>query len=153
MAYEFKIPTGETVTVDDEDVDIAKSRAWHKAGRYVQGWTKGSASSRSREYLHRIIGAQLGIPEVDHKDHDPMNNRRDNLRPATRAQNCANTSRAVGSSGARGVKFDKRLGKFVARIGQNNVHLGTFSTLAEAVAVRDAAALKRYGEFAVLNKG
>lgn len=76
--------------------------------------------------------------EVDHKDRDCGNNRWENLRPATRKQNCENR-RPWGSSGIRGVS--KEGGKWFARIRHNGVskRIGTFSCVDDAIAARKAA--------------
>ena len=51
--------------------------------------------------------------EIDHKDNDQLNNRIENLRPATRSQNCSNTG--IGkknTSGVKGVSWSKRNNKW-----------------------------------------
>lgn len=88
--------------------------------------------------------------EVDHRDGDPGNNRLDNLRPATRAQNGANRRVCKSNkTGYTGVSFIKSRGKYQATIGINgkNVNLGLFDLLEEAVQARMAAAEKMHGEF------
>ena len=68
--------------------------------------------------------------EVDHKDTDPMNNRIDNLRLATRRINNQNLRQAQKNNrlGILGVKAQYR--KFVAQITINgkNTYLGMFDT-------------------------
>jgi len=89
--------------------------------------------------------------EVDHRDGDPGNNRIDNLRPATRAQNAANRGiNKNNRTGFTGVSFIKARGKFQASIGINgkNVNLGMFDTAEDAAEARRKAAAETYGEFA-----
>lgn len=109
-------------------------------------------------YLHLLIARVPINYQVDHKDRNPFNNRRSNLRPATASQNSANSSRKTRSnSGYRGVCDTKRIGRnltkrFVAYIGNNGrKNLGYFYTAKEAAAAYDKAAKERWGEFAVLN--
>jgi hypothetical protein len=73
------------------------------------------------------------------------------LREATPAENARNKSRPWNNtSGIPGVSFYKRDRKWVAGIGLNNrrIHLGYFDTIEEAAAVRRAAEIKYFGEFA-----
>jgi len=87
---------------------------------------------------------------IDHKDHDQMNNRLDNLREATESQNQHN-KRMFNS--CKGVSFDKstnRAKPFVARImfERKSIFLGTFASWEEAAQAYREAALKYHGEFA-----
>lgn len=86
---------------------------------------------------------------IDHKDRNGLNNRWENLRPATRAQNACNRKINVNSS--TGFKGVSRHGSgWRARIvrGGRRVSVGTFSTQQEAGAAYVAAANLVYGEFA-----
>lgn len=83
---------------------------------------------------------------IDHKDRNPDNNRIDNLREATPAQNAAN-SRRRNLSGFRGAYF--YAGKFNASIAVNGraKHLGRFNTAEEAHFAYLKAARELHGEF------
>lgn len=76
------------------------------------------------------------LPKIlDHIDGNPLNNRIENLRPATYAQNLANMKTPKSNkSGVKGVCFDKSKNKWVAEIKCNGVkhRLGRFDTLEEA---------------------
>lgn len=88
--------------------------------------------------------------EVDHIDQDRANNRWDNLREATHAQNGRNRSRrSDNTSGRIGVCWDKDVGKWRARIRLNGVdrHLGLFTSLDAATAARRDAELHFFGAF------
>lgn len=99
------------------------------------------------EMMHRVLRGSL----QDHKNGDGLDNRSTNLRPATPAQNNANTSRS--RTGYRGVY--PRGGKWRAGISHGeragSRSLGTFATDYEAARAYDAAARLRFGEFARLN--
>ena len=100
--------------------------------------------------LHRII---MGEPEdmfVDHIDHNPLNNCRNNLRICTIQQNQMNLSkRKDNKSGIIGVSWDKAREKWVAQIRLNNkhIHLGRFDNFEEACKARKDAEIKYYGEY------
>jgi hypothetical protein len=105
-------------------------------------------------YAHRLAWLHVFgfMPtEIDHIDGDRTNNRINNLRPATRTQNMANSKRPKSSSRSpRGVYWVKANKNWKAVISINNrsVHLGTFLTPEEAQAAYAAAAKKHRGEFA-----
>jgi hypothetical protein len=86
--------------------------------------------------------------EIDHIDGDGTNNRWENLREATRAQNNANC-RGYNKCGIKGVY--QRGPSWIAQISPNggrSIHLGCFRTPEEAHAAYLAAAHKYFGEFA-----
>lgn len=92
--------------------------------------------------------------DVDHRNLDRGDNRFQNLRPATRAQNLANRNKhSNNQSGLKGVLLHKQSGLWVARIGVSgeSIYLGYFKTKEEAHAAYAAAATKHYGEFARLS--
>jgi hypothetical protein len=79
---------------------------------------------------------------IDHINGDRSDNRWDNLREATAAENLHNMKTpASNTSGLRGATWDKRLGKWHAQIRANNIrrHLGYFDTKEEAHAAYVAA--------------
>jgi hypothetical protein len=93
--------------------------------------------------------------EVDHVNHNGLDNRRQNLRAATRLQNSANKRKRKDglTSHYRGVNWDKSKDTFVAQICANGkkVKLGSFAS-EEAAAIMYNIFAKRYvGEFANLN--
>jgi len=82
---------------------------------------------------------------MDHRDGDPTNNRWDNLRESTPAQNTIN----VSAHPMRGVhklpsgRFEARLNK-----GGKYIYLGIFPSAETAHAAYDAAKQSHWGEFA-----
>jgi hypothetical protein len=88
---------------------------------------------------------------VDHKNGNPLDNRRSNLRFATYIQNSMNSGlRKNNISGFKGASFDKRKKMWKASIMHNrkNKFLGYFDTPEEAHAAYCAAAVRLVGEFA-----
>mgnify|MGYP005970530411 FL=1 len=85
--------------------------------------------------------------QVDHIDHDRLNNRPENLRLVSQHENLKNVSKkALNTSGIVGVSYITRDRRWVAQIciDKKNTNLGYFKTLEEAAAVRKAAEIK-YG--------
>lgn len=90
--------------------------------------------------------------EVDHRDRDPQNNRWENLRAASRTQNCYNSGiRSHNSNGYKGV--EKVGSRYFAKITYNKKvrKLGWFDDPVEAAKAYDAAARDLHGEFACTN--
>jgi len=93
--------------------------------------------------------------EVDHKNRNILDNRRDNLRLATRSQNGRNRGlQKNNTSGYCGVRWRKDRSTWSAFIKHHgkNVALGCFSTKEEAAAAYNEKAIALHGEFAVLNE-
>jgi len=103
-----------------------------------------------RWLLHRAIFAVAHgyLPEcVDHIDHDVRNNNLENLRPASKAQNCAN--KKVKGVGCRQIKS----GKWEAYASDTEkgkrrfVYLGAFVTKEEAEVASNSYKKMKYGDF------
>lgn len=122
--------------------------------RHNSGYLTVTVDKRSLR-VHRIIWLfetgswPTGL--IDHKDGNPLNNRFDNLREATAAQNAANSvvrsDNKLGVKGVRTVK--KRTLRYRAMIRTNGIqkHIGYFDTAAEAHAAYCEAADRYHGEF------
>lgn len=89
--------------------------------------------------------------QIDHKDRNGTNNRWNNIRDATNAENQRNTKISKNNkSGFLGVSWNKKWRKWTATIGFNrkDCHLGYFETKEEAAAAYAEARKKYFGEFA-----
>jgi hypothetical protein len=89
--------------------------------------------------------------EVDHYNNDPTDDRWDNLRHATHAQNGRNQKRPKNNTtGYKGVVKRKYNGRYQASIGVGNkrIILGTFDTAEQAHEAYCKAAAELHGEFA-----
>lgn len=86
--------------------------------------------------------------EIDHKDLCKCNDAWDNLREATRSQNCANR-KAFNSLGIKGVS-QLPSGRYSASIRHDgyNHYLGSFDTAEEASEAYKQAAVLYHGEYA-----
>jgi hypothetical protein len=151
---------GYEAVIDAADVPLVDGRNWsasvqHDARggvRTVYAFHK--AGNRNTgvicTMLHRaILGAMRG-QFVDHIDGDGLNNRRGNLRFATKAQNGANSRvRVNNTSGFKGVSFHRETGKWRARIWiKGKCHdLRLHPTKEAAAAAFARASQDAHGEF------
>ena len=108
---------------------------------------------RQMQSVHRIIWlmhyGELPSGIIDHADGDTRNNRIENLRIATKAQNAAN--RGAPKTNPLGIKGVRKMGKrFAAKIRVNyrEMYLGMFDTAEAASAAYAKAAKEHFGEFA-----
>ncbi len=143
---------GKTTLVDADDLDKVGNYQWSALkGRhtfYAFRQTRIDGKQKSVR-LHRLI--VRGAPEVDHKDGDGLNNRRHNLRAATRANNAANVGRyRTNTSGIKGVSFCEARGKWLAQISVDGkrINLGRYDSKDEAATVYAQAEREYKGEFA-----
>ena len=143
---------GRQARVSDSDYPTLSQFKW----RYTSG---GYAARTVRDhgrtltvYLHRfLLDAQPG-QQIDHRNGDKLDCRRENLRLATGAENQRNKRVSANSrTGLKGVAPYR--GKFHARIRVDGrrIHLGYWPDAETAALVYDAAARRFHGEFAYLN--
>jgi hypothetical protein len=103
--------------------------------------------------MHREILNAPPDKVVDHIDGTGINNCQANLRLCTRAQNLYNSRPRAARSRYKGVRYEKRTGKWIAEITHRGrrYHLGSFDTEIEAARAYDAKARELFGPFARLN--
>lgn len=88
---------------------------------------------------------------LDHIDGNPLNNRIENLRPASRSENNRNTKRYKNNtSGVKGVSWCERKQQWQARIMVHgkSISLKYHDTIESAAAAVAAARKKYHGEYA-----
>ena len=151
---------GKVALVDDVDYDELNRFKWSAHYRHNNWYAARNGSSingkRKFIYMHReILGLKPGDGiKTDHKNHNGLANWRDNLRICTNAENLRNKKPKKGcTSQYKGVCWHKDCHKWVTHIKINNhyAHLGLFTSEIEAAKAYDAAAIRNFGEFALLN--
>ena len=144
----FYLKQGGYFIVNLEDFDMVNSQYWYLDSKgYVTGKEYGTQNTIR---LHNILCPNF--TEVDHENQNKLDNRRCNLREATRQENVINrpVSKA-NSSGFIGVYWSKKDQSWYSQITINrkNIHLGYTKTKEQAVVQRLQAELKYFGpEFA-----
>ena len=139
--------------ISKQDDWITRYRWYH----FIKDGKDYAARKRGGEvvFMHRFIMKEKdGAIIIDHKDLNTLNNTRDNLRRATRAQNAHNIERHKDNqSGYKGVYWDQQFNRWRTQIMNEGkrVHIGRYATKEEAAVAYDKAAIKLHKEFARTN--
>ena len=147
----LQITRGYSVFLDDDDFERFGKYRWYASicGKRVYA---SREVSKTHSYLHReIMKAPKGL-FVDHKNHNTLDNRKENLRLCTQVENNRNRAGAQSrsKSGIRGVWWVESRKKWATSIAVNKrtIPLGRFVKLEDAIKARKDAQDKYYGEFA-----
>jgi len=121
--------------VDVADLFLARQHRWHLNGTgYVVSSRRLPGGGKEDIFLHKhLMGASEA--EGDHRNRNPLDNRRENLRPTTSLQNSQNRGLyQSNASGYRGVSLDKSVGRWRAyfTVNKKRTWLGRFDTAEEA---------------------
>ena len=154
---------GKYAIVDLGDFERLNRYKWHAARCRDTFYAKrvvhvGEDKKRVIIKMHREIIRVGDDMFVDHINHNGLNNRRANLRPATRTENNRNRRKAQRrnySSRYKGLTWYREQERWIVRITVNrkSEFIGSFKNELEAARAYDRAAVKYHGEFASLNFG
>lgn len=148
------------VLLDKEDYEKVKDKYWHAAYRkdidnyYIQNTQyQGRVDGKLKykmTYLHRIIvDAPKGM-DVDHKNRNPLDNRKDNLEIKFRKKNLVNRDKKGNSnnkSGYRNVCWNKNNNMWMVQmqVEGKNTKLGYFDDVHEAGKYAEKMRIVHYG--------
>jgi hypothetical protein len=147
--------------VDPEDYERLNKYEWEARRARNTPFYAARQARHPTERKFTLIFMQREIIKVgeglltDHINHNSLDNRKANLRPATYTQSNRNRRKFSGQSNSKykGVYWKKNINKWVAQIGVNKkvIHLGCFKKEIDAARAYDEGAKKYHGEFASLN--
>ncbi len=140
--------------VSPEDMDKVKGFRWHVVRGYAI--TTITRPHKRTVSMHRMI---LDPPDwacTDHINHDKLDNRRANLRRATKSQNRANTRgrpawRVSTYKGVECVSYATNRWAALIKVNGRQTRLGCYDSQEEAAMAYDSAALYFFGEYAYTN--
>lgn len=158
---EIILTRGLVALVDDDDYEKFKFLRWYasyddRGDNFIAAHNVTlKDGSRKTLYLHReVLGLSKG-EEVDHINHNTLDNRKENLRRCTHAENMMNRKVYKNNkTGFKGVSWHKSKKKFGAGIRALNkkYFLGYFDIAQEAARAYNDASKKYHGDFGSLNR-
>lgn len=143
MKWLIKLTQGQFAIVDEQDFcNIVKYKWWvfkskspnsHRC--YAQGWVDGK-----QIFMHNLI---MGTKEIDHRNHNGLDNRRNNLRKVTRSQNAFNQEKINGTGIFVGITWYPPYQKWRAKAANRTI--GYFDDEIQALKARQSY-LTKLGE-------
>jgi len=154
MVREIPLTQGKVALVDDEDYERVMQYKW-SANKIGNTWYAISEEPITHKtiLMHRLILSIKPYELCDHINGNGLDNRRHNLRLASRSQNAMNQIKTHGTSIYKGVSWVKRDKKWRVQIMFNykNIYIGDFKDEREAAIAYDEKALELFGGYAKLN--
>ena len=151
MSKLIPLTKGQFAIVDDQDYEFLVQWKWECDRNNMVRRRQGH---KGTILMHRIITNAPAGMQVDHINHNRLDNRRCNLRVCTNQENNFNRRSTPGSSSQfKGVSWNRRHNKWhaVIDIDQKTRHIGFFVDETEAAKAYDRKAKEHFGEFAYLN--
>lgn len=148
--------SGQQFLFDKEDYDIVKQYCWRQTNN---GYIVASDKPNGKKiiyWLHRLVMNASDEIIIDHirGEKSRYDNRKSNLRSATKSQNCMNRKKpSNNTSSVTGVRWHKASNKWQVGIGVNGkqIYLGVYDDFDEAVRIRKEAEEKYFGEWSYDN--
>jgi hypothetical protein len=136
------------IIVDNEDFENLKNYRWYlDSDGYPQTWI-----GNKRIKMHHLICPIREGLEVDHRNQNKCDNRRENLRLVTISQNRANRDlQCNNKTGFKGVDIHKGRWRAQIKFNKKKIHIGYFPTKEEAARAYNESATRYFGNYAFLN--
>lgn len=152
---EVKVPLtrGKFAVINSDDLELVMGFKWHITNL---GYARTDFWKPQRGYIfmHRLIMPCPQGLQVDHINGDRLDNRRENLRICTQAQNVAARLKTKNQTHSKykGIKRIRTKWSAVLRHRDKDIYLGMYDNELSAAKAYDAKALEIHGEFAKTNK-
>lgn len=143
--------TNEEFYFDLDDYDKIKDYCW-----YVRITNNTKENRKKYHCLETWIDDKamrftelIGCKYYDHIDRNPLNNKKDNLRPCTQGENSKNHSLySNNTSGVSGVSASNSKYRSYIDMNHKRINIGTFNDKNDAIIARLKAEKEYFGEFA-----
>lgn len=135
---------------DLEDYDLIKDFLWHTKEDNIYCYLITNIHGKQVRFHRLILNCTDPSKVIDHINHNPLDNRKCNLRICEHYENIiASKPYSNNTSGRKGVYWDKSRNKWMVCITKNKktYHLGRYDDFDEAVRVREQAEKELHKEF------
>jgi len=154
VAY-VSLSRGCYATIDAEDVALVDGYNWCASSKKMRCTyaLRNYHDDRGKcytVYMHRIISGAKAKDQVDHRDHDGLNNRKSNIRVCSDAENKRNrVKRTKGLSKHKGVSWCRKTRLWVAHIKHDgkSFRLGCFDREEDAYRAYCEASARLHKEY------
>ena len=143
----------QVILLDDEDYPLVEEYDW-----FIKKGRNTFYAETKNEYwlsvkMHRLL---FGYPdktiEIDHINHNGLDNRRENLRLCSSKENNWNQEKHMNAASTyKGVFADKKKWRAQIQRDGTSYRLGSYDNEIHAALAYNEAAKKYFGEFATLN--
>ena len=151
---EINLTKGQIALVNDEDYEFLSKFKWcankgtkNKTYYAVRGVRVGNKTRRV--LMHRVVAQACRGEIVDHKNHNTLDNRRENLRVGNQSLNQMNRLPIGGTSQYKGVRFYSWTMQWAANCMGN--HIGYFDSEIDAARAYNTVAYENVGDWSLLN--
>lgn len=127
--------------IDLCDVEKCKKYKWHMKKSRHTNYAISTTSETSKIFLHRLILDYNGNMDIDHVNHDGLDNRKSNLKICSHAENITNQYKKL--NGVRKVPSGRY--RAVICVNAKSLYLGTYDTVEEALSVRKNKEYELFG--------
>jgi hypothetical protein len=151
----IKLTQSKYAIVDTADYEWLNEWRWH-VGKHGSRWVAMRTPARNIPhhtiFMAREILAITTCLEVDHINHNTLDNRRSNLRPVSHKQNMCNRQKnKTNTTGFKGVSRKGNRWRATIMTSGKIYRLGYYKTSTEAAVAYNNAARKYHGIYAHLN--
>lgn len=143
----IKLQTGNFAHFDNKDLELVSRYKWYEDHGYAR-----TSSFGKKLYMHRLL-MDAKSKHIDHINGNKLDNRKENLRLCTNAQNRINVNKYKNNkSGYKGVSFHSNLWRATIVRNGKQYSLGYHKSKEEAALAYNIKAKQLFGEFANLNE-
>jgi hypothetical protein len=149
MARKIPLGRGLYALVDDDDYERVSKFNWH----LHQSADRDGYYASSNVKMHRLIINAPHGSVVDHINGNKLDNRKENLRFCTHAENAQNTRSRGGSSRYKGVHYNRKNKKWMGAFVFNGTYYycGMHDSEKDCARAVDKKRKEVCGEFATIN--